>query len=194
MWIDELAVLMPPPAAEERGAVASDSDWQRATEALGFVPPADFRAILDRWGPGMIGGFLGLDTPAPGYHPVATLPRSVQAQAEGYGQLKGNHPSLHPWPEFPALGSFMRLGVTDNGDYLGVLVGPGSPDSWPAAVFEDEYSGLEVFEDLTFGPFLLGIVTGRVRPDTFPDDLWDDLPMGFDPALPQAKYREGGAE
>lgn len=191
MWIDELAGVMPPPAAHERGAPATPQDWARAEAGLGHAIPADFRAFVDRWGPGRIGDFLGLDTPAPGYHPVMTLPGSALSEARAYDKLREHHPASHPWPVFPQPGSFLAFGTTDNGDHLGWIVDEGDPGNWPVAVVDDEYSTREVFEDLRFGPFLLELVTGRLRPRAFPDDLWDSLPLSFTPLAASDRFDEG---
>ena len=45
----------------------------------------------------------------------------------------------------------------------------------------------QVFEGVTFGPFLVGLVTGSIRPEAFPD-LWTDTPLGFT-VLPQKAAR-----
>ncbi|SMO45818.1 SMI1/KNR4 family protein [Paracoccus laeviglucosivorans] len=188
MWIDELAELMPPPAIEARGAIAQTADWERAEVELGVKLPADYRAFLDRWGAGSIGPFMHPYTPAAGFHPVITLPSGVTGEARAYASLKENHPASLVWPVYPAHGSLMSFAVTDNGDYVGWLVGPGDPNDWPVAVVDDEYGNMQVFDGLTFGPFLLGVVTGRIRPEAFPDDLWNKTPLRFSPSQPQEKF------
>lgn len=182
MWIDLLAEQMPPAAVEAR--TEADHDWTRAADGLPVPLPREFRAFVDRWGTGTIGGFINLYTPAQGYHRVITLPDAVLSQADNYAQLKENHPTRMTLPVFPQPGSLMSFGVTDNGDYLGWVVGSGDADSWPVAVLDEEQRELQVFKDVTFGPFLLGVVTGSIRPEAFPEDLWDDTPLDFAPNPP----------
>lgn len=74
--------------------------------------------------------------------------------------------------------------VTDNGDYLGWIVGQGAPDTWPVAIWADEARTAAVIDGMTFGPFLVDLVRGKIRPADFPDDLWDN-PWAFEPREPR---------
>lgn len=180
MWLDELSVLMPPPADARRPAVSAE-DWARAEAGLGFALPPDFKTFAETWGPGDIGGFFRAYTPISGYHPAISLPSGTLGQARAYATLKGNDPSFYPLPAFPAEGSLMSLAVTDNGDYIGLVVGPGETSRWPTAVLDSESRRVQVFEGQGFGPVILGVVSGALRPEQFPKDLWETTPLRFEP-------------
>ena len=183
-WISELNALMPPPPAEQRRVDWSADDWARVEVDLGRPIPADFRAFINGWGAGRLGDFLSPYVPAGPYHPAIVMPAAVRGPAGDYAMLKSPHPGF-TLPDFPADGSLMTFAVTDNGDYLGWIVGPGDPGSWPVAIWGDEERAAEVFDGESFGPFIVQLVQGGIRPAAFPDDLWDDSPWAFEPRSPR---------
>lgn len=186
MWVDELSMLMPPPADAQRTAISAE-DWARVEAGIGFALPSDFKTFAEIWGPGDIGGFFRAYTPIAGYHPVMSLPSGTLGQAKAYATLKDNDPSFYPLPAFPAEGSLMSLAVTDNGDHIGLIVGSGETSRWPVAVLDSESRRVQVFEEAGFGPVLLGVVSGALRPADFPQDLWDATPLGFEPLTPKSE-------
>lgn len=188
MWIDDLALLIPPPPAEERTVTIEAGDWKAAEQKLGRPFPPDFKQFVETWGPGYIGNFVAFYTPTGNYSTAILLPAAVERPAKAYAELKQNWPAKYALPDFPADGSLMTAGVTDNGDYVGWIVSDAPPETWPVAVWGDEDGMPQVFEGVTFGPFLVGLVTGSIRPEAFPPQLWNDTPLGFT-VLPQKAAR-----
>lgn len=168
-WATELHRVMPPPA--EIRAAPSAADWTAAETELGVTLPADYKQFLSVWGAPSIGRFFYLF--APGHpNPVADLKKKADYVTYALSTLKAHHPRTYTAPVFPEAGGFLAWGITDNGDFLGWMVTGNDPDQWPAAVWGEEDGTPEVFEGIGFGGLLLGIVTGSIRPEAFPD-IWD---------------------
>ena len=179
MWIDDLAELIPPPSAQERAVTVKANDWKVVEDRLGRPFPPDFKLFVEVWGPGAIGEFVSFYTPAGNYSGAILAPKAVEAPARAYAELNLNWPTKYLLPNFPDNGSLMTAGVTDNGDYVGWIVSDARPDTWPVAVWGDEDGVPQVFEGVTFGRFLVGLITGLIRPAAFPPQLWDGEPMTF---------------
>lgn len=106
------------------------------------------------------------------------MPGAVFAFVETYATLKAHHPATFAMPIIPGPGGFLPFGITDNGDYLGWIIAPGDPDRWKVAVLQDE-DGMPEVTGMSFGPFILAFLRGNFRPEAFPDDLYETLPLGF---------------
>ena len=79
-------------------------------------------------------------------------------------------------PVFPQGDSFLAGGRTDNG-FISWMVTGEVAEQWPAAVWGTENRAPQVFDGMGFGELMLGILSGEVRTEAFPDDLRDDLPL-----------------
>lgn len=172
--MDDLTELAPPPVT-----VQECQSWAEVERELGVALPADYRAFAERYGSGEFGGFVWTLSPCTSNRNL-DLVGTVKAQGRSYATLHDHHPANFPLPPFPAPGSFMPWAVTDNGDYLGWILSEGAPDEWKVAVLDDEEGSPQVF-DLSFGPFIAGLVAGHVQPDAFPADMFESLPMPFVP-------------
>ena len=178
-WTAELAAVMPPPALEQRHPVPQPAEWTAVEEALGRAIPADYTAFMAEWGPGGIGDFIRLFAPN-GAFPAVRMPDATLGPVRSYETLKAHHPQTFTMPVFPQDGGLMPFAVTDNGDYLGWIVGPGGPETWPVGIWGEDEGVAEVFP-MSFGPFIVELVKGELRPQAFPEDLWDNLPLRFEP-------------
>lgn len=72
-------------------------------------------------------------------------------------------------------------GRTDNGDYLGWVIDRDLPlEQWAFAIWGHE-EDVRKLEGVTFGQFIVGVVKGDIRPEEFPDDIWDAVPLSYQP-------------
>lgn len=170
-WYQELQAVMPPPA-ETRPA----PDWAAAEAALKTRLPGDFKRYTETWGPAYVGRFFYSCSPADP-NPNVDLVENAEYVSHALSTLKGDHPDTYTAPVFPEEGGFLANGRTDNGDFLGWMTQGSDPDAWPAAVWGDEDGTPQVFQGIGFGEMMLGIVSGSLRPDAFPADVWDTVPL-----------------
>lgn len=175
MWLDDLGALMPPPAAPLGG----EARWEAVETATGLPVPADFKDFVAAYGEGGIGGFIWPLHPGSANRTLE-MAHAVPAIDAAYATLRDGHPGRFPLPSLPAQGSFLPWALTDNGDYLGWIVTGRDAGSWPVAVLDDEDGTPERF-DMALGPFLVGLVAGEVRPRAFPPDVFEALPLRFEP-------------
>lgn len=176
MWLDDLIAAMPPPVSPLGG----EAGWEAVESATGLPVPSDLKAFVAAYGEGGIGGFIWLLHPGSANRTVE-MARAVPAIDAGYATLRQGHPASFPLPSLPAEGSFLPWALTDNGDHLGWIVEGRDPDLWPVAVLDDEDGVPERFP-LPLGAFLVGLVTGELRPEAVPPDVFATLPLRFEPA------------
>ncbi len=175
-WIDELTELLPPPAPSQ---AVETIDWSSQEDALGVEVPEDFKVFVATYGAkgGALGDFIQILSPVTSKRSVQ-LARAAVRENDAYATLKAHHPHAFPLQILPEPGSFLPWAVTDNGDYLGWIVGDGPSSDWPVAVLDDESGVPEVFE-ISFGDFMVGLVKGEITPSAFPGNLYMK-PMRFE--------------
>ena len=179
-WIAELERLMPPPAAEIRGIVPAEADWRAAEKELGVAVPPDYKAFIATWGgDGKIADHFLFYVPG-SKSDYLRLPEATKRAVWSYDEMRKGHPRAFPLPAFPAEGSFFPIGVTDNGDYFGWIIGAGAPETWKVAWLGDEEGEPDVY-DLTFGPWLVELVQGNIDGKAMWIPPGDELPMAFAP-------------
>lgn len=139
---------------------------------------------MKTWGPSFIGRFMFAFSPA-GEQPGGELVRNAEYVSGALSQLKAHHSHRMTAPVFPEPGGFLSMGRTHNGDFIGWMTTGGQPENWPVAVWGDEDDSPQVFEGMAFGEFILGVVSGTLRPEAFPDDVWKPVPVTVEPIPPQ---------
>jgi len=128
--IDDLVRLVPPPAAP----VDADGDWSAVEAALGLRLPADFQALVGRYGVGQFGD-ISLWTPfAKRLDGVFDLVKHARRLVDFHRPLRDELPEDFPHPLYPEPGGLLEWASTSNGDSRCWLTG-GDPDSWPAVVW-----------------------------------------------------------
>ena len=127
--------MAPPP---EGVAALAAEDWDRFTAENGFVPPADYRALVDRYG---VGGFGYYESTGPWLtmlHPVGAGSTFVEQSAWPRSLNTGfqrQFPDQEPdWPMWPEAGGFLPWGDSIDGDQIGWITA-GDPDSWQTGVY-----------------------------------------------------------
>lgn len=165
-----------PPA----GTVGRSYDWAMVEMTLSTAIPEDYRTFIATWGPGTLGGFVHLFAPHV-LNKTVRLPSGAQTFNESYATLKSGHPDRFPLPISPNTGGLLPFAITDNGDYLGWIVDTAAPaEDWPVAVLAHGEGTPQHFDE-GFGPFMASFVAGDFRPKAFPGDLYEDLPLNFEP-------------
>ncbi|MGK5497752.1 SMI1/KNR4 family protein [Streptomyces sp. URMC 125] len=126
--LEALTRLVPPPATPYLG----DGTWEWLFEELGTRLPDEYVTLMERYGSGHWGNWLGFFTP------LRTagngLAHHARRAADTYRGLRGRFPEHHPLAVWPEPGGFLPFAVSVEGDYLGWLT-EGEPDDWPVAVW-----------------------------------------------------------
>jgi SMI1 / KNR4 family (SUKH-1) len=146
--LDELTSLVPPPADPPPRV-----DWDAARAALGVELPADYRALVERYGGGSIAG-LGLLVPGhPNRH--VDLVRQVEPQRRALEALidQGIEQRYAP-------GELLPWGIDEGGNVVWWLM----RGDWPVVANEARGEGWQRF-DGGAAAFLAAILSGRESSD-----------------------------
>lgn len=130
-----LEVVAPPPDGVEP---LDDATWARFEGENGFRPPADYRALIDRYGAGGFGyeelGRAWLNLLNPVRMGTTLVDQSAVLRSVNAG-LQRQYPATEPnWPMWPESGGFLPWAVTHDGDQAGWLTA-GEPDQWTTAIY-----------------------------------------------------------
>jgi hypothetical protein len=140
----ELKLLVQPPAAPYGAPI----DWSAFERENAFLPPADYRALLDGYGAGTLeAGVGGLVLLQP-MHPKRSFLDGNRWRRDNLRGLQRLDPTGVPqWPIYPEVGGFLPFAVDESSWTLGWLT-EGAPDDWTVAI------------------------------DAGRDGWWDELPIG----------------
>jgi hypothetical protein len=126
-----MALAPPPPPPERYGLPV---DWERFAMENGFLPPSDFRAVLEAYGAGGFeSGLGGLYIEQPLHRDRSFLEgnRWIRDALRGF-QVKA--PAMFPpWPIYPDEGGFLPFASDETSWTVGWLT-RGEPDAWTAAI------------------------------------------------------------
>jgi hypothetical protein len=165
----ELRSLMPPPISPVEPARAEDLD--ETERRLGVRLPADYRAFVELFGSGSIGGFLRIANPS-SRNPYIRLVEAHDAQVHVLHELRDSGVEELPYPVHPEPGGLILWAETRNGDCCyWVADPPDNPDAWPIAVNE----GRAPYWFDHPGPmtlFLADLVARRIELPIFPDAVF----------------------
>jgi hypothetical protein len=124
--IEDLVRLVPPPALP----IDADGDWSAVEADLGLQLPADYQALVRRYGIGSFGDidlWTPFDTHSDG---VFDLVEHAHGLVDFHAALREVAPEDFPHPLYPESGGLLEWASSPNGDSLCWLTG-GRPDSWP---------------------------------------------------------------
>jgi hypothetical protein len=169
--LEALSLLVPPPEAPYLG----DGTWEELFDELGTRLPAEYVALMDRYGAGCWSQWLRFVTPLRingrgfAHHAAQVL--------DGYRSLRADFPEYHPLPVWPEPGGFLPFANSIDGDQLGWLT-EGDPDKWLLIVSPRHADqGLSLPSNLT--DTLLEWLRGRFATEGLPGlDKLDD-PLEF---------------
>jgi hypothetical protein len=157
-------IIEAPECPKER---PSAEDW-RAFETRFSAVPADFKAFIDQFGTGNIGGFIWVFNPASSNE---NLNLCIQVEKQ-LTALKGSRiPGLNLFPE---KGGILPFGITDNGDLIAWKV-EGRPDTWGVVVVHSRAPEYQEFST-PFREFLAGVLKKEIVCGIFPDDFPGSCP------------------
>jgi hypothetical protein len=177
--LDDLLGLVPPPAGARPAVDWPAVDWPEVERALGVRLPADYKGIVEAYGPGQFDDFLTLYQPATRF-----LTIDLAYQAENRRAVLAQ--LLEDLPYAPE--ELLPVAGTDNGDIVyWVLEEPADPESWTITGNEARHTSWPRF-DGGLAEFLYAVLSRRLSfpifPDGFPSPAPRFQPQGApDPAL-----------
>jgi hypothetical protein len=155
--IDDLVALVPPPAEP----VDAQGDWRWVEASLGVLLPADFKALIERYGSGMFVDFIRPCTP---FGSRASLVQRARDLLDDMGPVRDNWPDRFPYPFHPEPGGLLEWADTDIGDRL-CWVTEGPSDSWQVVVWprhSDDYAEYAIGAVEFLYSWLRGSITSSV--------------------------------
>ncbi|MCZ4123102.1 SMI1/KNR4 family protein [Streptomyces sp. H39-S7] len=170
MSIENLTSVCPPPEDPPR----IRPDWNQVEGDLGFRLPADYRQLIETYGPGSFDGFLHVFQPASPHRPL-DLAHQIDTSVAALRTLRDDFSEEVPFRlEQPY--EILTFAVTDNGDQCYWLRTGDDPDQWTVLV--NEARGPEWFPfDGNATAFLAATLSRRITVPVFPDDFPTDPPM-----------------
>lgn len=123
-----LTVLTPPPPR----AFLGGGTWERLFAELGTRLPAEYVALMDRYGAGCWGDWMRFHTPLGadgGFRGLA------EQDAEAYRGAIGGWRARDPFPVWPERGGLLTFATSLDNDKLGWLTQGPDPDAWPLVVW-----------------------------------------------------------
>jgi hypothetical protein len=161
MSLESLVKIVPPPATP-LGRVADAADWRRVEASLGTALPDDYKAFVETYGAGKLGGFVRVRAPG-----EADWQEWVTAALSRGRASRGDIPfPIHPEPA-----GLLPFADTDNGDVLWWLR-EGDPASWAVIVTEARGPEQDRF-DASMTEVLEGLVSRELVCSVFPEDCLD---------------------
>jgi len=132
-WLTQLAelrLLVQPPVAPYGAPI----DWAAFERENAFLPPADYRALLDRYGPGTVNAGVGGLVLLQPMHPKRSFLDGNRWLRDVLRGLQRQGPSgVPPWPIYPDPGGYLPFAVDESSWSLGWLAA-GAPDDWTVAI------------------------------------------------------------
>ena len=155
--LDELAAL-----AHMAPASGPPVDWSDVARRLGFTPPADYIALIDSYGGGLLDDDLNI------FVPGAQMPL-YDLTLEGPSLADDARFHWDQYPDSPKPAAVDRPGVelvawasTPDSEHLYWIVDVSQPSSrWPIALEQAQEHDWEIFHTTTVG-FLLGLLRGTI--------------------------------
>ena len=126
----ELRLLVQPPAAPFGAPV----DWASFESENGFVPPTDYRALLDRYGAGQFEAGVGRLVLLQPRHPKRSFLAGNKWIRDNLRGLQRRFPEMEPpWPIYPDHGGFLPFAADDTSWTIGWLT-QGGADEWTTCI------------------------------------------------------------
>lgn len=169
--LDDLIRLVPPPPT------VTPANWAALVLPGGARPPADYRALVDVYGPGSFDGFLWVLQPT-SPNRYLDLTYQSEGQLDALRVLRDDGQEMPYEIDDPA-SHLVAWAMTDNGDGIYWRRQAGAPsEAWTVVVNEGRGPDWDAYD----GPatqFLLDVLTRRVTIDVFPED-WPSASPRFE--------------
>lgn len=149
------------------GREVTHVDWVNVERALGTELPADYKQLVEAYGPGSFDDFLWLLLPMPSnLHLDLVNQQAVRLDALRSLQAGGELLPQGLRPEY-----LIAWATTDNGDVCYWSRGSADgPEKWIVAVNEARGLAWETFK-ISTSEFLVELLSGALRVRIFPDDF-----------------------
>jgi hypothetical protein len=151
-YLMELAGLMGWPASADFPV-----DWTAVEADLGLPLPADYKALIEYFGPGIFDDFAAPNVPGAAKH------YDLVAQVRSFGK-HSEDPVFAPHVLQPAAGGLVIWGATVAGDLFFWEPRGEDPDAWPVQAWDVEDADYFTFEGGAV-EFLLRFFDGTLEPD-----------------------------
>ena len=149
-------------------------NWEIYELTTGIVLPDDYKAYLNVYGTGIIGGIITPYNPfcrRAAWKPSYTC-RNWIRQALGIQKAKPTFgEDIFPYSLYPETGGVLPWGSTDNGDQLFWLTS-GEPNTWTILIQEVRSSHFHTF-DYSMTEFLRAWIEGEIKSGIIPYDAID---------------------
>lgn len=155
MMIDNLKLLMPPPA--EPLFAGSKKEWSAFQKKIGLKLPSDYFSVVNTYGSGhfLAGEFRVANPFDPDDEDFADLELATLSEN------KELSPKAIPYPLYPNAGGLYPFGIDGNGNTF-VWVTAGDPDEWAIACFNPSQDYCEVVH-LSLITFLVQLSTSKLK-------------------------------
>jgi len=150
--------------------------WPRIEDDLGTSLPADYKDIVEWFGPGEFSPFLGLFVPGI-ENPATELRAMAKSFTRSLGSILPIQPRV-PYGVFPAPGGLLAWGSSENGGLFFWETSPEIPDSWRVVAVESGWRDIFIY-DGGIGDFLVSLFEGRLE-IPFIGALNEDIDEEFD--------------
>ena len=168
--LERLVRQVPPPPVPVR----ADGDWEEFAKQNSFLPPADYRALVRRYGAGSFGDWLLLIEP---FNPTFPFIAAAGVECRDLRGVQRQFPQFYPaWPIWPELGGLLPWATTATGDHIAWRT-EGKPEDWTALLWTRDGDDSCEYR-LGTVDFLLGLVERTLRDPPF--DYGDADPSAED--------------
>lgn len=176
MSISELVRIVNP---AENPSKIPDASWSEAESRFRKRLPADYRDLLEVFGPGTLNEFLHVAGPFSA-NPYLNVSDRLRLLHKAEKLKKLNFPKdpvslVHPFLLHPESPGLIPWGITDNGDDL-FWHTLGEPDAWPVVIYNGR-SGDYESHPMSMTTFLSSILSGRLQVSFFPKDFFMEAPV-----------------
>lgn len=166
MSLSRLVEVLPPPSSPVE--TGTPDSWERIREELGATLPDDYKAFIQTYGSGWIGGFISIWDPF-SENKYLNLVQSTRSTLQAIRMLKvGLKKELNidepPYPLFPEPGGLLPFGATIAGDVL-FWKTEGTPAAWTIVIHRVRSTEYEE-HPFTITEFLNRLMRGDIE-ETF---------------------------
>ncbi len=177
-----MAKLAPPPAKPV--APGNAEGWLEVEKQIGTPLPADFKDYISIYGAGQWTDFFGIMNPFYVWkHPKSSESwrEWIGKRFEGYEDFQQKWPKdTAPFPLFPKNDGLLAFGYDDNGGTI-CWQTKGNPDSWRIVCLDGKLSEEYDVLDMSLTGFLDAVISEKVLPKTFPEDVFPVKKPAFRP-------------
>lgn len=164
-----ISILTPPVSSSESGKVMK---WPLIEDNLSF--PSDYVDFINTYGSGRIAEFIVIFNPFSQNEDVNFF-EQYKFILEDLNYLIESDSDYYKYQLYPKDNGLIPVGVTDNGDYIFLVVNSkGNSDLWGTAIIPSRSPEVE-YSDNGLTTFLESLLANRVKYKSFPDSFPPDV-------------------